>query len=301
MDLDDMRFVLCIARHQSLTRAAQELYVSQPTLTKCLQKLETRYNGKLFIRVDNRYFPTILGEQYLEYARKVLALEQQWTQHLAMVNSQAEGELNIAMPVMRSSCIIPRAVPAFYEKYPHFRLNIYEESSRVQERLLLDAKIDFAIFNEPHPHPKISYEPLAKEEVVLVTSPDRPAARQYHGDGCYPRIDLSDFASESFLLHFPEQNTGAIALDLFRQYGIEPSIILRTSSAENILRLVHCDIGIGIVADSYVKAIPFDRPLHCYSIGEDGVYSMLQIAYRKRETLSEWARAFIDIVKEYCL
>ena len=66
MDLQDMRFALSIARHQNLTKAAQELYVSQPTLSKCLRKLEEEAGGKLFTRNDSRYCPTCLGEQYLE-------------------------------------------------------------------------------------------------------------------------------------------------------------------------------------------------------------------------------------------
>lgn len=148
MDLQDMRFALCIARHQNLTKAARELYVSQPTLSKCLQKLEEEAPGKLFTRIDNRYCPTYLGEQYLNYARSVLALERQWKQTVADVDALQEGELNIALPLMRSYCILPKVVTAFREKYPRFTLNIYEESTGVQEKLLLDSKIDFAIFNE---------------------------------------------------------------------------------------------------------------------------------------------------------
>lgn len=169
MDLQDMRFALCIARHQNLTKAARELYVSQPTLSKCLQKLEEEAHGKLFTRIDNRYCPTYLGEQYLNYARSVLALERQWKQTVADVDALQEGELNIALPLMRSYCILPKVVTAFREKYPRFTLNIYEESTGVQEKLLLDSKIDFAIFNELFPSPNLQYDLLKKEEILSLS------------------------------------------------------------------------------------------------------------------------------------
>ena len=102
MDLQDMRFALSIARHQNLTKAAQELYVSQPTLSKCLRKLEEEAGGKLFTRNDSRYCPTCLGEQYLEYARAVLALEGQWRQKAAAINGCQEGPRSL--PIMPITC-----------------------------------------------------------------------------------------------------------------------------------------------------------------------------------------------------
>lgn len=302
MDLQDMRFALCIARHQNLTKAARELYVSQPTLSKCLQKLEEEANGKLFTRIDNRYCPTYLGEQYLNYARSVLALEQQWKQTAAEITALQEGELNVALPLMRSYCILPQVVSAFRKKYPNFILNIYEESTGIQEKLLLDAKIEFAIFSERHPNPRLQYEPLTKEEIVLVLHPDHPlqsAAVRREGSR-YPWIDLSLFAEEPFILYFPEQSTGSIALDLFRKYQIDPPVVLRTRSSLNALNLSQQGIGACIMSESYVKAIHFDTPPACFSIGDSGIFSTLYVAYRKEEELSTCARDFISFAKKFC-
>lgn len=302
MDLQDMRFALCIARHQNLTKAARELYVSQPTLSKCLQKLEEEANGKLFTRIDNRYCPTYLGEQYLSYARSVLALEQQWQQTAAEINALQEGELNVALPLMRSYCMIPWIVPAFRKKYPHFTLNIYEESTGIQEKLLLDAKIDFAIFSELHPNRHLQYEPLTKEEIILVLPPDHPlrSAGVPRETSRYPWIDLSLFSKEPFILYFPEQSTGSISLDLFRQYQIDPPVVLRTRSSLNALILSQKGIGACIMSENYVKAMHFDEPPVCFSIGETGIFSTLYVAYRKGVVLSDCAQDFIALVKEYC-
>ena len=303
MDLQDMRFALAIARRQTLTKAAQELYVSQPTLSKCLRKLEEEAGGSLFLRTGSRYFPTALGEQYLEYARSVLALEGQWRQKAAAINGERTGELSVALPLMRSFCFAAKVVPAFRELHPGFLLNLYEESTGIQEKLLLDAKIDFAIFNDPQPNPKLVYEPLAREELVLVLPPGHPLAAQARTGGGrrWPWIDLTLFAQEPFLLHFPEQNSGWTALELFRQYGIQPPVVLRTRSGENMLLLCHKGLGVCISPENYVRAMDFQPPPVCCSIGREGVFSTLQIACRKGCVLSGPARDFIRLAKECCL
>ena len=158
MNYQELNYVLCVAKHQSLTKAAQELYVSQPTLTKHLQKLEREMNGKLFSRNGNTYIPTYLGRKYMEYARKVLAVRQDWEKELKDLTDCKEGELNIAFPLMRSSCMVPPVLDAFCQKYPDIHINIFEEAYSIQEKLLLDDRLDFAIFNETKEHPGLNYE-----------------------------------------------------------------------------------------------------------------------------------------------
>ena len=303
MDLQDMRFALSIARHQNLTKAAQELYVSQPTLSKCLRKLEEESGGKLFSRLGNRYYPTCLGEQYLEYARSVLALESRWRQKAAAINTEEEGVLNVAMPPMRSFCMATRIVPAFRAMHPGYMLNLYEESTGIQEKLLLDAKIDFAVFNDPQPHAKLEYEPLAREEQVLVLPPDHPLAGMavVREGRRWPWIDLSLFAREPFLMHFPEQNTGWTALELFRQYRIDPPVVLRARNGANILLLCQKGLGVCFSPESYVRAMELAPPLTCCSIGEAGVFTTLQIAYRRGAVLSGPARDLIALIRDRCL
>lgn len=178
MNFQELNYILCIAKHQNLTKAAQELYISQPTLTKHLQKLEREMNGKLFVRSGNVYTATYLGRRYMEYARKVLAVNQDWEKELQDLTSYNEGELNIAFPLMRSSCMVPQIMEVFHEQYPGVRVNLREETYAIQERLLLDDQLDFAIFNEAKPHPKLVYETLLREELLLVMPEGHPLASQ---------------------------------------------------------------------------------------------------------------------------
>lgn len=91
MNYSELHYILCIAKHQNLTRAAQELYISQPTLTKHLQKLEREMGAKLFSRNGNTYVPTYTGRKYMEYARKILQVKQDWEKELKDLTEITKG------------------------------------------------------------------------------------------------------------------------------------------------------------------------------------------------------------------
>ena len=92
MNYHELQYILCIAKHQNLTKAAQELYISQPTLTKHLQKLEREMETKLFSRSGNSYTPTFAGRKYMEYARKILQIRQDWEKELKDLTENNDEE-----------------------------------------------------------------------------------------------------------------------------------------------------------------------------------------------------------------
>ena len=221
MNIHELNYVLCIAKHQNMTKAARELYISQPTLSKHLGKLERELGIKLFNRVDNCYIPTYAGRRYMEYASRVLELTRNWEKELEDLRSLNDGELNVAFPLMRSSCMIPWILPAFRQLHPNIRLNFLEETYAIQERLLNDGRIDFAIFSGGDPNPKLEYEVLGQEEILLAVAADNPLAKDAAcaplKEGGYPIVDWSKLHNEKFILHHPEQNTGAITGHLLKK------------------------------------------------------------------------------------
>ncbi len=299
MNFTELNYILCIAKHQNLTKAAQELYISQPTLTKHLQKLEREMDGKLFSRSGNSYTPTYLGRRYMEYAKKVLAVNQDWEKELQDLTSYNEGELNIALPLMRSSSMVPQIMEVFRERYPGVKVNLLEEAYAIQERLLLDEQLDFAIFNEAKPHPKLEYETLLKEEVLLVMPADHPLAKRGRKKEGYPWIDLKLLEKEPFVLHFPEQTTGQIALELFEQYNMHPPISIRSRNTVTCVKLCQRGFGMCFVPENYIKNLELYKKPACFSVGKTGVFSTLSIAYRKGAYLPVYAKDFIAIARQW--
>lgn len=300
MDFQELQYFLAIVKHRNLTKAAQELYISQPTLSKFLQKQERELGGKLFRKNGHQYTLTFLGQRYLEYAQKVITLNQDWKKELSDMRSSFEGELNIAIPPMRSACLIPQLLPEFHKLHPGVHINFYEQGHNIQDALLTDVKLDFAILSDWQAHPDLTYELLKAEEILLVLRPDHPlASRAIPRDGCrYPWMDLSLLSQEPFILHFPDQNTGRNARELFQQYHLQPSIPFLTRDSHTCIQLASLGLGACFAPESYVQHAARFWPLHVFSVGKPPIINPLVIAYRKNSYLSTFAQDFIAITKK---
>ena len=299
MNYHELQYILCIAKHQNLTKAAQELYISQPTLTKHLQKLEREMGTKLFSRSGNSYTPTFAGRKYMEYARKILQIRQDWEKELKDLTENNEGELNVAFPLMRSTCMVPQIMTSFFQKYPKVKVNILEEAYSIQEKLLLNDQLDFGIFNEVHEHPKLEYELLKKEEILLIMPPDHPLASvgKASTHSTYPKLDLSLLAEEPFILHFPEQTTGKLVLEALDRAGVQPRVPVRSRNTETCVKLCMQGIGMCFTPETYMQNMEFSRKPVCFSVGEKGIFTTLSIAFRRGTYLPKYARDFIEIAR----
>ena len=103
---------------------------------------------------------------------------------------------------------------------------------------------------------------------------------------------------EEFILHFPDQTTGQLALELFETWGIKPQVSVRTRNTETSVRLCMEGMGLSFVPETYIKNMHFDTPPACFSVGEKGVFSTLTIASRKGAYLPSYAQDFIKIAQE---
>lgn len=194
--------------------------------------------------------------------------------------------------------MVPQIMQAFHEKYPGVKVNLLEEAYAIQERLLLDDQLDFAIFNEAKPHPRLEYETLLEEEVLLVMPADHPMASRGTVKEGYPWIDLKLLEREPFVLHFPEQTTGQIALEVFEQYKIQPPVSIRSRNTVTCVKLCQRGFGMCFVPENYIKNLELFKKPACFSIGEKGVFSTLTIAYRKGAYLPAYARDFIEVARK---
>lgn len=299
MDYSDLRYFIAIAEHKNLTKASQELYISQPTLTKYLQKLEKELGGKVFRKNGHQYNLTFLGQRYLEYARKVITLNQDWEKELSDMRSCFEGELNIALPPMRCASLIPQFLPEFHRKHPGVHINFYEYGNSIQDRLLTDGNLDFAILSEWQAHSNLNYEHLKTEEILLVLQPGHPLAKYavIRNDCRYPWLNLGLLAEHPFILHFPDQNTGRAAEQLFAQYHIQPPVPFRTRNSHTSIQLASEGLGACFAPESYIKHTSGFWPMQAFSVGEPPLHNELIIAYRKNSYLSTYAVDFINIAK----
>lgn len=304
MELKEARYILAIARHKSIGRAAESLFISQPSLSKYLKNLEDRLGAPLFNRRDSGYFPTYLGERYLHYAERIVACGDEWNREYDDISHRERGRLNIAIPIMLGSTLIQPTLTKFHSRYPYVTMNIMEEVNFVAETSLKSHSTDLTFYNV-HEFPKLlDYQVLREEEIVLILPSGHPLAEKAQPKPGFrhPWIDLALLCEENFILLYPDQNTGGIALNLFREYGINPPALLHTRNSEMSIKLAMDGLGAAFAPESYFRQVAREHQVGalCLSVGAKPVLTTTIAAYQKNRYLPQHVKDYIEIVRDYC-
>ena len=302
MDLRTLKYITAIADYGNLTKAAEALYVGQPTLSKSLSAIEEKLGLRLFRKVGRSYIPTYAGERFIERAREMLRLSDGLEAEMADILNQNEGELNIAFANMRCSYMLPLALPAFQRQYPNVKVNVFEGSSDQNDRRLLEGQIEVAFYTQPSvPNGLIETLPLAQEE-LLICAPAHHPIRRFALDGpegSHPRLALCHLRDELIIMMRPEQRTRQIVDSLLREYDLHFDRVLYTSNIQAIIGLVAAGYGISFIFDSHLKHCGDTAAIDCYSIDPSRAVYDFVAAKRRGAYLSGYGKAFIETVRGF--
>ncbi len=301
MDFRELNYILAIAKYQNITKAAESLYVGQPTLSKFLITLEDELGLKLFRRTGHKYIPTYAGERYVEKAVQILQLKSDLDAELADIIKRDVGVLNVAFANMRGTYMLPCTLPKFQEQHPNVKVNIYEGSSDENDRRLIDGQVEVAFYSKPSTlNPQIEYETLLKDEELLIcTCANHPAGRLAVPNPAsrYPKLEVESIKNERILLMKPEHRTRQIMDVYLKEHGIQLENVLYTGSLPAIMELVSLGYGIAFIFETHLRHRVRNLPIECYSFGETRVTSDFVAAFRKGSYVSRYTRDFVEIVR----
>lgn len=301
MNLRELDYMLAIAKHQNITKAAESLYITQPALTRFLQNIEKEFNQKFFKRLGNKFILTYAGERYIEKAKEIVVLKKELYQEMSDIAEKNQGVLKVSFPVMRGTYMLPCTLPIFGKQYPNIQLDIHEANSGDLESMLLSGDTDLAFFNLPIKSPDIAYEVISHEEIVLVTEKNHHFIHQsVQKDGCkYPWLDLAYVKNESFVLQTTNQRTRQIVDKLLDAHGIKANIKLTTRNIRASVELTAAGYASCFVCETHLKHIGLQDNLAYFSIGNPQTSVEFVAAYRRGAYIPSYALDYIKIVKDF--
>lgn len=301
MDFRELTYVMAIAKHKNITKAAESLYLTQPTLSKFLKALEEEVGQPLFRRLGNKYIPTYAGERYIERAREILLLKKELDQEMGDIISRNEGVLKIGFPPMRGTYMLPCTLPIFRSLYPEVRIRIREEMSDVLVKLIQEGEIDLAFFNHFESDKNIDYTVMSNEELLLVASKENKLCRMsVKMRGCkYPHIDLRLLSDQNVIMMLPGQRTRSVTEQLFKSAGMEPNIILVTGNIHAQAELAARNFGVAFITETHLKYVSCRDKLAFFSVGKPNTTMDFVAAYRMNSYIPYHAQEYMKIVKDF--
>jgi DNA-binding transcriptional LysR family regulator len=158
-----------VAQRLSFTKAAAELFITQPAVTKHIKELEQQLNVQLFRRNGNSIVLTTAGKILLQYAEKIFHTYTELETELAQLNNMEAGIVHIGASTTVAQTILPKILALFKKTYPSVIFTFTQGNTDFITQQVLSEKVDIAIVEGAAHYPQIAYTPFAKDEIVLVT------------------------------------------------------------------------------------------------------------------------------------
>lgn len=302
MEYRQMRYVLKVAEERSFSQAAKKLYIAQPSLSQCIQRLEKQLGVLLFDRAVTPLRLTFAGERYIDTAKQILALNDQLIQQMDDIADLKTGRITIGSSPFRSTYLLPQVLPIFQKQFPGIEIVLAEGTTAELEEFALNGTTDFSIVLLPLAEDIFAYEPILTEELLVALSSEHPLSKQNKGSNSnqppWPTIKISQLKEVPFILMKHGQRLHHTLLDLCAQAGFKPKIILESQSMEAAQALVVAGLGATLLPDTLVRLRHMSEHPCYFSIEEPINPRTVVIAYRKERYLSKAARLFISLMKE---
>ena len=302
----ELLYVKTISDEKSLSKAAEKLFISQPSLSICIQKIETQLGVKLFQRTNRGLLLTFAGERYYQIATDILKIYNDFEIEVSDINNLKKGRVTVGITVYLATHILPQLLSSFKENCPNIEVLIVEKNSTDLDKALASGEIDFAVmhtfpFQEHANNTVTDIYPLFKDPMLLVTKKKHPLskfAKRKKGVK-YPEIDIKLFADESFVMLQQGQKIRQVTDHVLQKAEISPKVVLTTKSYETARRLACEGIGVTIVPEQYLSIFPGNYEPDYYYINEKfSPYWTMCIAVQKNAYISKAAQVFINMVSK---
>ncbi|NKB70852.1 MAG: HTH-type transcriptional activator IlvY [Candidatus Latescibacteria bacterium] len=282
MDFRQLEFFLQLAGLLHFGRASRVCFVSPPTLTRAIQRLEEEVGCPLFIRDRQRVELTPAGQVFKEYARQTLEDWQQVQQGLSRAGETLRGELRLYGSITACYSILPRILPAYRRAYPQVRLKLVTGDASQALGKIQDDEVDIAVAALPEQPPQgmrqriVTYTPLSFIRA-------REAADQIVDWGRVPMI----FPEAGLIRHYLDR--------WFRDQDLAPHIYGEVSGHEAIISLVALGFGIGVVPELVLEKSALAQEVEVVSVEPRLPPYRVGLAAKRRRLEAPLARAFWDL------
>jgi LysR family hydrogen peroxide-inducible transcriptional activator len=240
MEIQQLRYVVAVARTGNFSRAAEQCHVSQPSLSQQIQKLEDELSERLFDRMKRAVKLTPHGEAFLRRAVRILEEVEAAKREATDAKELLRGVMTVGVLPTIAPYLLPDVMAEFMEKYPGVEIVIQEDTTARLLKLALAYEIDFALASQPIQDERLEVKELFAEELLLALPPGHPLARKR-------TVSAADLEKERLIVMKEGHCLGDQVLRFCDRRDLHPKISFRSAQLETIQSLVIAGLGISLI------------------------------------------------------
>ena len=293
MDLEvrHLRLVTTVAAVGSLTRAGDQLHLTQSALSHQLRDIESRLGTPLFLRVGKRLVLTAAGDRLLASATDVLERLRQAEHDIREMSRDRAGSLRITTECYTCYHWLPPLLLRFRRRFPRVEVRIDVEATHHPVKMLLAGKIDLGLMSTPVRDRRLVSRRVFDDQLVLIASPHHRFAQQ-------SRVRLAQMRDETLFVYPPKEESGALQ-NVLLPAGAAPARVEEVQLTEAITELVKAGLGVAILARWAVQPLIDAGTVVGRALPARGMHRVWSAVTRKDLASADYANEFINLLEAH--
>ena len=245
MELAQLEAFLQVAHHRSFSRAAESLFLTQPSVTARIQSLEREIGDRLFERTGRSVTLTDSGRAFLPHAQRALTAVQEGTDAIEAVRHGEVGSIRVGASSSIATYVLPGVFKRFREARPRIHIHLSTGNSEEIIEQLLSSELHVAVTRLTQ-HPEIDSLHLYNDDLALVVAPGHPFAAR-------GRVTVAEAGKEPFLFFERSSSYHGLIYSLFLRAGVVPESAMELDSIESTKHMVEAGLGVAILPEATVE------------------------------------------------
>lgn len=306
------KYVYEVYKERSFTKAAQNLYISQPSLSARIKKIEEIIGEPLFDRSTTPLQLTEVGKVYIEAAEEITQIEQRVENYINDLAGLKTGNLAVGASTLFAAYVVPSLVTQFNQKFPDVHIQLIEGNTAELEEMLGSNALDFVIDN--YHYDSILYnKELYCEENILLAVPKHFAVNEELGmyqlsykniknknylNQKYPAVPLGRFADLPFIMLTQGNDTRTRGDRLCRNVGFKPNIVLEFNQQSTAYMASSTQLGATFISDILVSQLPTFENLVYYKLDGEEAKRKVFFYYKTHKYKTRVMEEFVRMMHE---
>ena len=306
------KYVYEVYKERSFTKAAQNLYISQPSLSARIKKIEVIIGEPLFDRSTTPLQLTEVGKVYIEAAEEITQIEQRVENYINDLAGLKTGNLAVGASTLFAAYVVPSLITQFNQKFPDVHIQLIEGNTAELEEMLGSNALDFVIDN--YHYDSILYnKELYCEENILLAVPKHFAVNEELGmyqlsykniknknylNQKYPAVPLGRFADIPFIMLTQGNDTRTRGDRLCRNVGFKPNIVLEFNQQSTAYMASSTQLGATFISDILVSQLPTFENLVYYKLDGEEAKRKVFFYYKTHKYKTRVMEEFIRMMHE---
>jgi DNA-binding transcriptional LysR family regulator len=288
LTLRQLKVFESVARHLNYTRAAEELFLTQPAVSMQVKQLEESLGVALFEQLGKRIHLTGAGREVLAYARAITQQLDELESVLNRLKGVAGGRLRISVATT-ANYFIPTLLGAFSRRYPDVTVSLDVTNRETLLKQLAENAVDLVIMGQPPAELDVEAHAFMENPLVIVAPPDHPLAGK-------KKIPLARLQDEVFLVREPGSGTRIAMERFFAQRGMRLKTGMEVGSNEAIKQSVQAGLGLGLLSRATIEQELTLKRLVVLDVADFPIMRHWYVVHRRGKRLAPVAAAFNEFV-----